>query len=267
VPGSGQVDRDGDVFGVPIYTQLAGGLAELGYMIVRYDKRGVGQSGGRDERATMQDYAGDALSVARWLEKRKDVDKQHISIAGHSEGGAVAMTAGSKRKEIASLVLIAAPGTRGSELVLEQQSHGLEVLQLPEAERAAKVDLQRRIQTAVITGVGLEGLPEDVRKRADTPWFKSLLLFDPAEVMNKVKQPVLIVQGELDTQVPPHHGEKLAELARARKKAAPVEVLLLPRVNHLLVHATTGEVSEYPDLKEKTIVPEVARKIADFLAK
>jgi uncharacterized protein len=267
VPGSGPVDRDGDVFGVPIYAQLAGGLAERGYMVVRYDKRGVGQSGGRDERATIQDYAEDAVSVARWLEKRKDVDKQHISIAGHSEGGAIAMIAGSKRKEIASLVLIAAPGTRGSELILEQQSHGLEMLQLPETDRAAKVDLQKRIQTAVITGVGLEGLPEDVRKRADTPGFKSLLLFDPAEVMNKVKQPILIVQGELDSQVPPHHSEKLAELARARKKAAPVEVLLLPRVNHLLVNATTGEMSEYPDLKEKTIVPEVARKIADFLAK
>jgi uncharacterized protein len=267
IPGSGAVDRDENVFGIAIFTQLAGALAERGYMVVRYDKRGVGQSGGRDERATVQDYADDVLSVAKWLEKRKDVDKRHISLAGHSEGGAVAMIAGSKRKEIAALVLIAAPGTRGSELILEQQSHGLEVLQLPEAERAAKVDLQKRIQTAVITGVGLEGLPEDVRKRADTPWFKSLLLFDPAELMNKVKQPILIVQGELDTQVPPHHAQKLTELARARKKAAPVEVLLLPKVNHLLVPATTGEVSEYPDLKEKTIVPAVAQKIADFLAK
>ena len=141
------------------------------------------------------------------------------------------------------------------------------MLKLPEAERAAKVELQKRIQTAVMTGVGLEGLPEDVRKIADTAWFKSLLLFDPAEVMKDVKQPILIVQGELDTQVPPHHAQKLAEMARARKKAAPVEVVLLPGVNHLLVRATTGEVSEYPDLKEKTIVPEVAQKIAEFLAK
>jgi len=182
-------------------------------------------------------------------------------------GGAVALIAGSRQKDLAALVLIAAPGTRGSDLILEQQSHGLDVLKLPEAERAAKVELQKRIQTAVMTGVGLEGLPEDVRKIADTAWFKSLLLFDPAEVMKDVKQPMLIVQGELDTQVPPHHAQKLAEMARARKKAAPVEVVLLPGVNHLLVRATTGEVSEYPDLKEKTIVPEVAQKIAEFLAK
>jgi len=267
VPGSGPVDREENVFGIPIFTQLAGALAERGFLVVRYDKRGVGQSGGRAERATIQDYAEDVISVEKWLEKRKDVDKRHISVVGHSEGGAVALIAGSRRKEIASLVLIAAPGTRGSELILEQQSHGLDSLQLSEAERVAKVDLQKRIQTAVITGVGLEGLPEDVRKMADTPWFKSLLLFDPAEVMDKVKQPILIIQGELDTQVPPHHAQKLADLAQKRKKAPPTEVVLLPRVNHLLVHAVTGEVAEYPDLKEKTIVPEVAKKIADFLAR
>jgi pimeloyl-ACP methyl ester carboxylesterase len=267
VPGSGPVDREENVFGIPIFTQLAGALAERGYLVVRYDKRGVGQSGGRDERATIQDFADDVLSVAKWLEKRKDVDKRDINIVGHSEGGAVALIAGSRRKEIASLVLIAAPGTRGAELILEQQRHGLDVLKLPEAERAAKIDLQKRIQMAVITGVGLDGLPEDLRKSADTPWFKSLLLFDPAEVMDKVKQPILIVQGELDTQVPPHHAQKLAALAAKRKKAAPSEVLLLPRVNHLLVHATTGEVAEYPDLKEKTVVPDVAKRIAEFLAR
>jgi pimeloyl-ACP methyl ester carboxylesterase len=267
VPGSGRVDREENVFGIPIFTQLAGALAERGYLVVRYDKRGVGQSGGRDERATIEDYADDVLAVRKWLSKRKDVDKRHISVVGHSEGGAVALIAGSREEDIASLVLIAAPGTRGSELILEQQSHALDALNLPDAERAAKVELQKRIQTAVMTGVGLEGLPAEVRKIADTAWFKSLLLFDPAEVMKDVKQPILIIQGELDTQVPPHHAEKLAAMARARKKAVPVEVVLLPGVNHLLVHATSGEVSEYPDLKEKTIVPEVAQKIAEFLAK
>jgi uncharacterized protein len=267
VPGSGQVDRDENVFGIPIFTQLAAALAERGFMVIRYDKRGVGQSGGRSERATIQDYAEDAISVARWLEKRKDVDKRHISIVGHSEGGAVALIAGSRRKEIASLVVIAAPGTRGSELVLEQQAHSLDLMKVTDAERAEKVDLQKRIQTAVLTGVGLEGLPEEMRRRADTPWFRSLLMFDPAQVMDKVKQPILIVQGELDSQVRPHHAQKLADLARKRKKASPVELLLLPKVNHLLVQAKTGEVAEYGELSDQKVVADIPRKIAEFLAR
>ena len=114
MPGSGPVDRDENVAGIPIFTQLAGALAQQGYLVVRYDKRGVGQSGGRDERATIEDFAGDVLSVFEWLKKRKDVDKKAISVVGHSEGGAVAMIAGAREKDIAALVLIAAPGyTRG----------------------------------------------------------------------------------------------------------------------------------------------------------
>jgi fermentation-respiration switch protein FrsA (DUF1100 family) len=83
--------------------------------------------------------------------------------------------------------------------------------------------------------------------------------------MPRVKQPVLIIQGALDTHVPAHHAEKLAGLARQRKKNPPTEVLHLPGVNHLLVRAETGEVTEYPKLKEKTIVPDVATRIAEFL--
>jgi len=265
VPGSGPVDRDATVAGIPIFAQLTQALAQQGYLVVRYDKRGVGQSGGRDERATIEDYAADALSIYQWLKRRKDVDKNRISIVGHSEGGAVAMIAAAREEDLAAVVLIAAPGTRGADLILEQQRNLLDVMKTSEEERRAKIDLQQKIQLAVMTGVGWEALPAEMRKRADSPWFKSLLEFDPAKWMPRVKQPLLIVQGALDRQVPPDHAEKLAALARQRKKNPPVEVLHLPGVNHLLVRAETGEVAEYARLKEKTIVPEVAAKIADFL--
>jgi hypothetical protein len=65
--------------------------------------------------------------------------------------------------------------------------------------------------------------------------------------------------------VAPHNAEKLAAVARERKKKPPVEVVSLPGVNRLLVPAKTGAVSEYPDLKDRTIVPDVAAKVAEFL--
>ena len=71
-----------------------------------------------------------------------------------------------------------------------------------------------------------------------------------------------IVQGDLDAQVPPHHAEKLADLARERKKAPAVEAVHLPGVNHLLVKATTGEVQEYPQLPTEHDHPEAAIAIA-----
>jgi pimeloyl-ACP methyl ester carboxylesterase len=265
VAGSGSVDRDELVAGIPIFAQLAGALAKEGFVVLRYDKRGVGQSGGRTERVALDDYADDLRTAVIWLSKRQDIDPRRIAVAGHSEGGAVAMLAATREKKIASLVLIATPGVRGADLILEQQQRQLDLMNTPPGERQAKIDLQKRIQEAVITEKGWDAIPPELRQQADTPWFKSLLMFDPAAVMPKLKQPVLIIQGDLDQQVFPHNADQLAELARKRKTAAPVEALHLPGINHLLVPAKTGDVSEYVSLTDKNVTPSIAKAIVDWL--
>jgi uncharacterized protein len=265
VAGSGPVERDSTVAGIPIFAQLAGQLAERGFLVVRYDKRGVGQSGGRTERATLRDYADDAIAVVKWVERRKDVDRNRIAVAGHSEGASVAMLAAQREKKIKSLVLMAGMGTTGQELILEQQQYMLDATKVPEAERTAKVELQKRILAAVVAEKGWEAVPAELRQVVDSPWYRSLLLFDPAREMSRIKQPVLILQGALDTQVRPHHADKLAELAKARKNAPAVELAHVPGLNHLFVPATTGDVAEYGSLKEKAISPEVARIIGEWL--
>ena len=82
-----------------------------------------------------------------------------------------------------------------------------------------------------------------------------------------MRQPILIVQGGLDTQVDPSNADRLADLARARKGAGPVEVVKIPGVNHLMVPATTGEVDEYATLKDKQISAAVASSIVAWLQK
>lgn len=267
VSGSTTVDRDETIAGIPIFSQLAGMLAQRGYAVLRYDKRGIGQSGGRVESVTLQDYADDVLSVMRWLSKRKDIDKRRIALVGRGDGGSVAMLAARREEDIASLVLLATPGTTGGDLILEQQRHALDLLGTAAAERQEKIDLQLRIHKAVITGDGWLEIPEDLRRQADTPLFRSVLLFDPSPVMSKVKQPVLVIQPELDRQVPIHHGTRLAEMARGRKKAKPVEYKQIAGINHLLARATTGEVSEYATLTQKSIAAEVGEAIAGWMGK
>ncbi len=266
VAGSGPIERDGIVAGIPLFAQLAGDLAERGFIVLRYDKRGVGQSGGRVETVTLQDYAEDVIAAVKWLEKRKDVDKRRISVAGHSEGGAVSMLAAAREKKISAFAVMSSMGTRGVELILEQQQYSLDLLKTPDAERASKVELQKKILEAAMTGRGLDDLPPEIRARVDSPWYRSLLLFDPSEAMPRTKQPVLVVHGELDKQVPLHHAKTLMELANARKKAPAATLVLLPGLNHLLVPATTGDIAEYASLQDKRISPEVARSIADWLA-
>jgi hypothetical protein len=216
---------------------------------------------------TIQDYADDLITTVRWLAKREDIDPKQIAVAGHSEGGAVAMLAAGREDRITSLILIATPGMRGADLILEQQRHALDLMAASDQERQAKIELQTRIQNAVITDKGWESIPKELREQADSAWFRSFLLFDPAKVMPDIKQPILIIQGDLDQQVFPHHADQLASLARNRKKSPPVEAVHLPGINHLLVPATTGDVAEYGSLTDKTITPAVAKAIGDWLKK
>jgi pimeloyl-ACP methyl ester carboxylesterase len=265
VAGSGPQDRNELVFGVPIFANLAHALADAGFLVIRYDKRGVGQSGGRGEAATLNDYAEDLRAVLNYTAKRKDVDERGIAVLGHSEGAAVAMLAAAKDKKIAALMLVGAMGTTGAEIVLEQQQHLLSRSKLSDAERQEKIDLQQKIHAAVLTGKGWEGVPPDIRSAAESAWFQSFLRFDPAKAMKDIRQPILILHGTLDTQVKPHHAEKLAALAQARKKGGAVQLTTVEGVNHLLTRATTGEFDEYPDLKDKRVSAKVIETIVEWL--
>lgn len=264
IGGSGPTDRDETVHGIPIFGQLAGQLANAGFLVLRYDKRGVGQSGGRPEAATLAEYADDARAAVLWLAKRKDVDKNRIAVVGHSEGAAVALIA-ARDKRIKAAVLIAGPGTTGYELILEQQRHALARMKLEPADRDARIALQRTLMDAVVTGKGWNGVPPELRASADSPWFRSLLLFDPAVAMKHVRQPLLVISPGLDTQVPPHHAGTLAAIANQRKKASPTAVVALDGINHLLVPAKTGETSEYASLAGSRITTGVSDAIANFL--
>jgi dienelactone hydrolase len=260
-------DRDGVIQGVPTLANLAAAVSESGMIAVRFDKRGNGQSGGRSESATVTDFAEDVRAIVRWLEKRRDVDPKRIAVVGHGEGAWVGLLAAARERRIAAVVSIAAPSTTGAETVLEQQRLELEGLKLPPEEREKRIALQQQVHSAVLTGKGWDNVPPQVRKEADTPWFQSLLTFDPAKVMDDVRQPVLFVHGGLDRQVPVQHVERLSAIAQKESKSKSVEVVVIRGVNHLLIPAITGETTEYGTLQDRTVSKDVTKATTDWLTK
>ena len=239
VPGFGPEDRDEVTGNVPVFGLLAGHLADAGYLVVRYDRRGIGQSGGRAENATLTEYADDLNGVVDWLRRRKDVDANRIGVIGYDEGGAVAMLTAAKQSRIRALGLIAVPGVSGRDYVVEQQARALASIDASAADKQAKVQLQQTIMNAAISGVGWDNVPAELRRGADQPIYRSWLLFDPAAVIPKVEQPMLILQGDADVEVPRTHADKLASLANARPRRRPEDTRLsiLPGVTHPLTAA------------------------------
>ena len=151
VGGSGQSDRNELVFGIPIFQQLSNALADAGYLVLRYDRRGIAQSGGRPESATLSDYTEDLRATLKYLGDRKDVDEDRIAAIGYSEGASVALLAAKDEKKIRALVSIAGTGTTGADLILEQQRYLLDRnAKMSEEEKTKKIELQKKIQTTAI---------------------------------------------------------------------------------------------------------------------
>jgi fermentation-respiration switch protein FrsA (DUF1100 family) len=151
--------------------------------------------------------------------------------------------------------------------VLEQQRQALTELNAPPAERAEKIALQERINAAVINGQGWEGIDREVRAQADTPFFQSLLQFNPGSVLEDVDDPILFVHGQLDMQVPVTHAEKIAALARTESDSRDVALVTVRGVNHLLVPATSGQVSEYATLADRNVSKDVTGAVTSWLQK
>ena len=95
----------------------------------------------------------------------------------------------------------------------------------------------------------------------------SVLATDPAKLVPRVRQPILVVQGELDAQIAPSNADRLAALALARKPPLAADVVKVPGVNHLLALAVTGEVDEYDKLPLKQMSPTVSMAVVDWLKK
>jgi pimeloyl-ACP methyl ester carboxylesterase len=267
VSAPGPQDRDGTVFGIPVIGQLAGALADAGLVAVRYDARGVGRSGGRTESARMSEYSDDAERVIAWLRKRKDVDADAIAVAGYGDAGPIALLTASRDKHVAGVVLLAAPAGTGRAITLDRQQRVLAPLPLSPSEKTARVALETRVIEAVETGNGWEALPEELRDQADTPWFRSWLEYDPTALAGRIRQPVLIVQGALDREVPAEAADALAAVFAAREKSPPTatRTVVVPGVNHLFVPATTGAVDEYPTLSTRRVAPDVPHAMAEWL--
>lgn len=288
VQGSGNHNRDEQVFGHRPFLVLADYLTRKGFVVLRADKRGVGKSTGVFATATTADFADDALGAVQFLKRQPEIDPARIGILGHSEGGTVGPIAAARSKDVAFLVLMAGMGLSGEEILFRQAELMLKVAGA--AEEAVR--RERAVQTMVFKVVKQEKDASAAEKRlrkefqnltpeekqaiggdagvqsqiqiVNSPWFRSLLTLDPAPYLRKVKCPVLALNGSKDLQVPAK--EDLEAIGRALKEAGNPDYTLkeLPGLNHLFQHCTTGLPAEYQSIEE-TIAPEALTAIAEWL--
>lgn len=210
VPGSGPTDRDGNSpqlgLSSDTYKLLAQGLAAHGIASLRMDKRGFyGSAGaiGDPNDVTIDAYAQD---VRNWADHASSL-APCVWIAGHSEGGLVALVAAREApKSLCGLILLATSGRPTGQLMIEQfEASPANAPLMPEIKAiVADLEAGRSRDPASVTPV-LRPLFSPGLQR----YMIDLFSYDPVSVASHWRGPVLIVQGDEDIQVRPHDADLL----------------------------------------------------------
>jgi predicted acyl esterase len=92
IAGTGSSDRDGNSLGFKsnIYKELSDMFVEMGYVCIRYDKRGTHESKGAGLNFGLSDLVNDAANIIHYAKKLDYVDEEKVVVCGHSEGAMIA---------------------------------------------------------------------------------------------------------------------------------------------------------------------------------
>ncbi len=259
IAGSGPTDRNGDsaIPGIKpaTYQWLAHDLADRGIVVARYDKRGIGQSGGgmtgeADLRFTT--YSDD---VKTWAHSFKlKTDAPCIWLVGHSEGALLAEVAAQDNPDICGVVLVSGAGRKAADVLRAQLATTPEPTKSKMFEALAQLEAGKTVDPT--------GLPPALFRASVQPYIISWFALDPAELIKTIKGPVMILQGKTDVQTSLVDAERLA---KARPDARLVE---MDAVNHTLKTAPGADIaSQKATYSDPTIplAPGVADAIAAFV--
>ncbi|WP_447640453.1 MULTISPECIES: alpha/beta hydrolase family protein [Chitinophagaceae] len=287
VSGSGPQNRDEEILGHKPFWVLADFLTKNGYAVLRYDDRGIAKSKGNYENATMHDFASDAYAVVEYLKTRNDIGS--IGMAGHSEGGAIVQEIAAEHpKDIAYIVLLAAPALRGDSLMLLQKQAFESKLGIPKIQIAQGLQTFRGAYNIILDNpLWSHGMPKvksyffDILKKmnpntsdknvvfqqeqltkAFTPEFYSIIRFDPVQYLPKISCPILALNGSKDIQVLPT--ENLSAIRALTQQNRRTTIKEFDGLNHLFQEAQTGLPNEYGKITQ-TFSPLAMNYILDWL--
>ena len=232
---------------------MAEQLAQWGYITLRFDFRGCGESAGEHGRIICLDQVADTTSALTYMASRPDVDPDRIALVGSSFGAAVAVYTGGADTRVAAV--ISSGGWGDGERKFRRQHP------TPEAwARFTKMladGREYRAQTGkslMVPRFDIVPIPERLRGNmsagsimefpAETA--ESMYHFRADELVEKISpRPLLLLHSANDSVTPTE--ESIELFRRARQ---PVELYLLADVDHFMFNQRN---------------PRVARLVADWL--
>jgi hypothetical protein len=270
IPGSGRTDRNSDVR-LPAGQKLRGAITlaiaeALGTVRVstlRFDKRGVGASGGDYLSTGMAQRSADVRAARDWLAAK--TSGLPLLAIGHSEGTYYAAQLAADG-QAAGMVLLSGAARTGADVLTYQ------VAELANRVPASAKLILRLMRTDVVRAQRknlakiLASTADVIRvqgTRVNARWTRDFVAYDPVPVLARVGVPVLAITGEHDLQVPPSDVEVMGQLVHG-----PFEGHVVPDLSHMLrPDPQSLGPRGYRRQTRQPVSPEVLRLITDWVTR
>jgi pimeloyl-ACP methyl ester carboxylesterase len=244
-------------------------LASRGIAVLTYDKRGVGQSSGSWRDASFDELASDAVTGARYLQSRGDIDSSSIGFWGLSQGGWIAPLAASQFARAAFAIALSGGGLSPALQELYDTEYELGMAGFSKQAIDSALDFQRTRDKYTVAGEGWSEYALRLEQARTARWFRypgtdtwgpaaandpywtnvrRYYFYDPSPALRTLNAPVLAMFGELDTPV--------AARLNATRMAALLDsaghrhstVALVPQARHNLMETSASNPREFARL-------------------
>lgn len=262
VQGSGPQDMDETLFKNKPMRDIAHGLAAQGIASIRYDKRTycyASELASNTQITTQEEVVEDAISAFRFAQSQLAVDSTRIFVIGHSLGGMLAPRLLQQCKSFRGGILMAGIATSLADLILYQMKY---------LNKLNKGALQNKIKQLDKQIVNLKKINSPLfNKNIPLPinlpytYWKDLESYHPTEVAQKLQQPFLILNGELDYQVPMTEFQTWKKELTSKKN---VKFISYPTLTHLFMKGKNPP-SPKDYLQKSQVSPQVIQDIATWI--
>jgi pimeloyl-ACP methyl ester carboxylesterase len=269
VTGSGQQNRDEEIFEHKPFAVIADALARAGIATLRYDDRGFSGYKGNINDCTTEDFKNDALAGVEFLRTRFD----KVGVIGHSEGGTIALMLAAEQKAD-FIVSLAGMVVSGAETLLWQnkvalQESGLTDEQIDSYCKMLEKAFDLRENEGRMPDPDDYDVPEVLMQnywavvaQIQMPYMRHFLTLDIRPLLGNITCPVLALNGTKDIQV--EHENNLSALRDGLPSDSKKLIESVEGVNHLFQHCRTGAVTEYREIEE-TMSPSVIDTIIQWI--
>jgi dienelactone hydrolase len=260
IAGSGANDKDETAGPLKALKDIALGLASNGIASLRYDKRTYtyGNKLPKDKTGINEEVIEDALSAVKILRAHALTKESKIFVAGHSLGAMCAPLIATKSKDISAIIMLAGNARSLEDLVLDQYTYFSTLdsndTNIKQAIEKIKIQNETVKDPKKLKKAETKDLPLEI----PSFYWQSIKNYDQVKTAKKVKQPILILQGERDYQVT----TKEFNIWKKELSTDPKnKFITYPSLNHMFMKgegkSTPAEYDEPNNVEEKVILDMV----------